>query len=352
MENTNPKISIIVPVYNVESYLPQCLESLIAQTYANIQILCVNDGSTDNSRKIISQYAERDSRICCLDKKNGGLSSARNYAHAYVEGDYIMYLDSDDWIEENTCALAISQAVLHDADVVFWNYIRELGSISKPRRIFGDEKILFANQEAVSKLHRRFLGLYQEELRHPENANSMDTAWGKLYRSDIILENQIEYIDTKMIGTEDALFNLYVFGYVNSAVYIPECLNHYRRDNGTSLTKTYKRELKIQWDRLHGYMRDYIVDNHLGSDYVQALDNRIALSIIGLGMNIVRSGSDVHKISEVRKIISSEEYRNASKKLSLQYFPLHWKLFFWCAKYRLSAATYLLLWCIRKLKGN
>lgn len=300
----------------MESYLPQCLESLIAQTYANIQILCVNDGSTDNSRKIISQYAERDSRICCLDKKNGGLSSARNYAHAYVEGDYIMYLDSDDWIEDDTCALAISQAMLHDADVVFWNYIRELGSISKPKRIFGDELILFANQEAVSKLHRRFLGLYQEELCHPENANSMDTAWGKLYRSSIILENQIEYIDTKMIGTEDALFNLYVFGYVNSAVYIPVCLNHYRRDNGTSLTKTYKQELKIQWDRLHAYMRDYIVDNHLGSDCMQALDNRIALSIIGLGMNVLRAGDGVNKLREIRAIINAPDYKQACNTFS------------------------------------
>lgn len=353
MEHINPKISIIVPIYNVERYLPQCLDSLLAQTYTNIQILCVNDGCTDHSREIIREYEEKDSRVCCLDKANGGVSSARNHAHSYVDGEYIMYMDSDDWIEANTCELAIEQVLIHDADVVFWNYVRENGTLSKPKRIFGNEKTVFPDKESVSKLHRRFLGLYREELRHPENANALDTTWGKLYRASIILDNHIEYVDTKIVGTgEDALFNLYVFGNVETAVYMPECLNHYRRDNGTSLTKTYKRELKTQWDRLHTYMREYIADNQLGSDYMEALDNRISLSIIGLGMNIVRSGNDVCKIKEVKKIISDEEYRNASKALSLKYFPLHWKVFFWCAKHRCAVATYALLWCIRKLKGN
>lgn len=350
--NLNPKVSIIVPIYNVEKYLSQCLDSLIRQTYPNIQILCVNDGSPDGSREIVQKYAEMDERIVCIDKPNGGLSSARNHAHAYVDGEYIMYLDSDDWIEPNTCELAVHEAVTHEADVVCWNYVREIGAVSKPKIILGEERIIFSQKSDVAKLHRRFLGLYKEELRHPENANSLDTAWGKLYSADIILNNHIEFVDTKIIGTEDALFNLYVFGFINKVVYIPECLNHYRRDNETSLTKTYKKDLQQQWIKLHNYMRNYVDEKDLDESYSVALNNRISLSIIGLGLNIVRAGNEIRKINEIKSIISDKSYKKASKDLMLAYFPFHWKLFFWGAKHGMAMLTYCLLCCIRKMKGN
>lgn len=352
MKKSEPKISIIIPVYNTEKYLAQCLDSVINQTYSNIQILCVNDGSTDRSREIVNKYSKLDGRIVCLDKENGGLSSARNYAHTYVEGDYIMYLDSDDWLETDTCEIAVYQAVEQNADVVCWNYIREIGDTSRPKIIMGNEKIVFLKKEVESKLHRRFLGLYKEELRCPENANSFDTAWGKLYRASIILDNNIEYVDTKQIGTEDALFNLYVFGYVRSAVYIPDCLNHYRRDNGTSLTKTYKRSLKKQWDNLHGYMAEYIAKEGLDSTYTEALNNRICLSIIGLGMNVLRAGDEVNRLREIKTIINSPTYKKACQSLELRYFPIHWKVFFWLAKHQCVLGIYFMLECIRKMKGN
>ena len=92
------KVSIIVPIYNVEQYLAKCIESLIQQTYKNIEILLVNDGSKDNSEKIMQQYAEKDERIVCLNKVNGGLSDARNYGLKYATGEYCLFIDSDDWL--------------------------------------------------------------------------------------------------------------------------------------------------------------------------------------------------------------------------------------------------------------
>ena len=92
-------ISVIVPVYNVENYLGKCLDSLINQTYKDIEIICINDGSTDNSLNILREYEQMDSRIIIIDQKNGGLSNARNIGLKEAAGEYIMFVDSDDWID-------------------------------------------------------------------------------------------------------------------------------------------------------------------------------------------------------------------------------------------------------------
>lgn len=348
----DPKVSIIIPVYNVEAYLPQCLDSVVNQTYKNLEIICVNDGATDNSLSILESYASQDDRIKVVSKNNGGLSSARNEGHRYVTGQYMMYLDSDDWMDLTTCEIAVRKAQKENADVVFWNYIREFDTYSKPKKIFEDTEIVFDSTEELQALQRRFIGLYGEELKRPENADSIVTAWGKLYRSDIILNNKIEFVDTKIIGTEDALFNLYVFGHVQKAVYLTECLNHYRKLNISSLTKTYKSGLKAQWDNLHNYMGQYIEANHCDDTFYMALQNRISLSVIGLGMNALRGDSVLHKMRIVKGIICDTDYRNAVNHLELKYFPMHWRIFFLFAKCKCALGVYLLLACIKKLKGS
>src|SRR5690606_34296031 len=98
-----PKISIIVPVFNVASFLRQCVDSLLAQSFANIEVILVNDGSTDASGEICDEYAKKDLRICVIHQQNAGVSVARNKGLACSIGDYVLYLDSDDWIEPNTC---------------------------------------------------------------------------------------------------------------------------------------------------------------------------------------------------------------------------------------------------------
>jgi glycosyltransferase involved in cell wall biosynthesis len=96
-----PKISVIIPVYNVEKYLARCLDSVIAQTFSDIEIVCINDGSTDNSADILSEYATRDSRIRIVSQENAGLSIARNVGLEHISGQYVCFIDSDDWVDEN-----------------------------------------------------------------------------------------------------------------------------------------------------------------------------------------------------------------------------------------------------------
>ena len=110
-------VSVIIPVYNVEKYLERCIDSIINQTYENIEIICVNDGSTDKSGEILEHYAEKDSRIVVIHKKNGGLSSARNAAFPYVHGRYVYFVDADDWIESNALKECVSP-ITDDVDIV------------------------------------------------------------------------------------------------------------------------------------------------------------------------------------------------------------------------------------------
>ena len=117
------KVSIIVPIYNVEQYLAKCIESLIHQTYENIEVLLVNDGSKDNSEKIMQEYAEKDQRIVCLNKVNGGLSDARNYGLKYATGQYCLFIDSDDWLAEHAVEACVNKVNQTGAEVVAFDMI-------------------------------------------------------------------------------------------------------------------------------------------------------------------------------------------------------------------------------------
>ncbi|MCR4819797.1 MAG: glycosyltransferase [Elusimicrobiales bacterium] len=125
MNTVKGLLSVIVPVYKVEKYLKRCLDSLAAQTYRNIEIILVDDGSPDRCPEICEERADADNRFRCIHQKNKGLSGARNTGIADARGEYIAFLDSDDWIEPGTYDTAISEALKHDADVLQWNAIDE-----------------------------------------------------------------------------------------------------------------------------------------------------------------------------------------------------------------------------------
>lgn len=120
-----PKVSIIIPVYNTESYLCQCLDSVTGQTLKDIEIICVDDGSSDGSLQILEQYAQKDARIRILHKENGGLVSARKAGAEIASGQYIGYVDSDDWVEPNMYEVLYEQAVSEKAELVSSGYVRE-----------------------------------------------------------------------------------------------------------------------------------------------------------------------------------------------------------------------------------
>lgn len=339
-----PLISIIIPVYNAERYLMQCLDSVINQTYQNLEIICVDDGSEDSSLTILQQYANKDARVRILEKKNAGVSGARNDGLACAQGGNIMFVDADDWIEPETCEKAIHGMLAYDADIVMWSYVSETENRSSLKVIF-PQTTVFEKKEVRTKLHRRFVGAIGEELTHPELVDSLCPVWGKLYKRSLIEKSGAKFVDLAEIGSyEDGFFNLEVFGEANKAVYLAEYAYHYRRDTSTSVTSGYNPRLFSQWQRLYDRMESYIQANHLGETYQAALENRVALGILGLGLNIAASAQPITgKVKDIHTIISQERYRKAYKNLDFQYFPIHWKLFYRFARMRFSLGVFVLL---------
>ena len=339
-------ISIIVPVYNVESYLSQCLDSLINQTYHDLEIICVNDGSTDGSLKILNQYQVIDNRIRILSQKNQGLSGARNTGIIQAKGEWIMFVDSDDWLDVECCEKIIEK-ISDKMELCIFSYINEFGNKVTPKLIFEDKLTAFIENGDVDALYARLIGLRDKELAYPEKLDSLSTAWGKLYKASIIKEHQIEFISTKEIGTEDLLFNVYYFRWIRSALYIPDTFYHYRKNNVISLTRLYKPNLVTQWTRLFRYIEDWI--EPLGrKDLETALSNRKALCLIGLGLNIVFSNKSLkEKYNLIDDLVSLDWYRKAIKGLPLSHFPIHWKIFYFSAKKRIISLLLLMLYYMK-----
>lgn len=349
-----PKISIIIPIYNAENYLSQCLSSVCEQTYKNLEIICINGNSTDKSGEILQKYQRKDARIHIIEKINEGVSLSRNVGLQKATGEYVMFVDADDWIEKKTCNLAMDEAVKHNADVVMWSYMREFGDNSLPKKILEQNYYVYDTEKIKKELHRRYIGLLGKELAHVETADSLCPVWGKLYRRDIIEKNDIQFIDIRKIGTyEDGLFNLFFMQYAKKAIYVQQYWYHYRKDNQTSITAKYKPDLYEQWQYLFSYMENYIKQNNFGPEYSEALQNRICLSVLGQGLNLMESNlSPKKKINKIKKMFSTQRYRVAFKQLTLEYFPIHWKFFYGCAKYQFATGVYILLVIITKRIGT
>ncbi len=349
-----PKISIIVPCYNAQDYISKCVDSIINQTYKYIEIILIDDGSSDNTKRIIENYATKDKRIIVISKDNGGISETRNLGIQKAEGKYLMFIDNDDWIDHNTCELALLEIEKNDADVLMWSYIREYTGKSIKKIIYKEDKIIFDKSDVLNKLYRHQIGLYKEELSQPENTDALSPVWTKLYKASLIKDNNISFYNSTIIGpSEDGLFNLEIFNHAKKVVYISKYFYHYLKINSGSYTKNYKANLHSQWNEVFKLIETNIQKNNLSDDFYEAFNNKKCLSIIGLGLNVCQSDkNNFKKIKELKSIISSSDYRLAYKKLSLKYFPLHWKLFFLSAKMNFATGLYVQLLVIKKIIGR
>lgn len=205
-----PKVSIIVPVYNVERYVEKCLQTLINQTLKDIEIIVVNDGSTDNSRNIINEYAGKfPNLIKCYDKENGGLSDARNYGMQFASGDYIAFLDSDDYVELDMYEKMYNKVIEENSDMVECDFIWEY-----PDKKVIDTGIVYDNKKDMITYARV-------------------VAWNKLVKREVIEKAKVEY--PKGLRYEDIEFFYKMVPFYNKVSFVKEPLVHYiQRDSSIS----------------------------------------------------------------------------------------------------------------------
>lgn len=230
-------VSIVVPVYNAHKYLYRCVKSITDQTYKNLEIILVDDGSHDNSPKLCDKWAEKDSRIKAVHQKNMGAGIARNTGLNNATGEYILFVDSDDYLSETAVDECVSNAKEHNSDAVIF-----------AQTIFHDDK-----SDRVIKLTAPKEEFEREAVRNellPKMFTyGMDigiSVWAKMFKLNIIAENNIRFLSEREYYSEDALFVLEYFSKINKATVINKNMYFYY-SNDNSLSKTYQedREKKL-----------------------------------------------------------------------------------------------------------
>lgn len=349
MRICDPKISVIIPVYNAEKYLAQCLDSVINQTYTDLEIICVIDGSPDNSLKICREFAEKDGRIKVIDKENGGTHTARNKGLQMARGEYVMFMDPDDWLDLDTLECLAEKIEKHNLDVIRFNYIREFAdSHVKKQNTFLKETV-YSGEECFTLL-RQTVGLIGGELEHPENLNYLASVCFNAYRRKLITDNKIEFFNIREIGTfSDGLFNIALFQYVKSFLFLDKGFYHYRKTNSQSATSNYRENFPEKQSLLFRKIEEALKDCFT-EDMKKALSNRIAIGTMELCLNALISKKPFsEKLNEIKSVLKDDVHKKAISSLEMKYLPLKWKVYFGFMKIRNAYLVYFLTYVIRKL---
>lgn len=219
-----PALSIIIPIYNAENYLHSCVNSILSQSYQDFELLLINDGSTDHSGEICNKYADGSPFIHVFHKVNGGVSSARNLGIKHAQGDYIIFVDSDDWLEANALSILMQQN--NNADLTFFGsaFHPEEGDtiLYKPERHFYDQ--FYEVQSGMLNL-----------IINPLHPDYLGFTWNKIFKSAIIKREQICFIES-LSYREDEIFTLQYAAFCSSLATLPDILYHYRLSD-TGLTR-------------------------------------------------------------------------------------------------------------------
>ena len=255
-----PKVSVVIPVYNAEKYLRPCMDSICAQTMREIEILCVDDGSTDSSVEILKEYAEKDSRVRILRQKNAGAGAARNYGLREARGEFLSFLDSDDFFEPDMLEEACKGIEQYQADFVVFEsdqYYMDKNEYIKNPWVLRKKEIPpympFKHRELAGNVFKTFVGW----------------AWDKLYRRSFVLEHNLWFQEQRT--SNDLLFVFSALVLAKRIAIVEKVLIHQRRGGKESLSVTREKSWHCFYDALIALRRrlqDEDIYWELEQDYI------------------------------------------------------------------------------------
>ena len=256
------KISVIVPVYNAEKYLSRCIDSILNQTYKDFELILINDGSKDKSIDILRKYENIDNRIKVIDNSNNGVSKTRNIGIRLAQGEYIQFIDSDDFIDENMFEYNINTVEQENADIVMTGFYLDIESkkgIDTALQTF-EKSISIGAKDIARNLINRLNGTY---INSPVN---------KLYKKSIIVDNNILMNENIDLG-EDLIFNLEYMKYCQSVVFSDKCYYHYCMKAEDNLTARFREDkldiMKILYDKC----KEFLVYSNTEKDFLKELNS-------------------------------------------------------------------------------
>lgn len=297
------KISILVPVYNVEKYLPKCIESLSSQTFKDLEIICLNDGSTDNSFVVLKSFAKKNKRVKIINKHNSGYGDTLNRGIALAKGEYIGIVEPDDFVEPDMFENLYLLAKKHDADVVKCNYYEfrnGKNTIKKNYQKNDSDKII--NQQELNKI------LYDGP-----------AIWAGIYKKEFLEKENISFLKTPGASYQDTSFNFKTLVSAKKIVLTDKAYLHYRRDNENSSVKSNKKIYAV--NKEYSETEKYLKNKNLWEEYKYIFQ---AVKFAGYHWNLLRlSGNDLRRyIMNMR-----DEFKDAKAKqlLKKENFPKnHW----------------------------
>lgn len=323
-----PKVSIIVPIYNVEKYLAQCVDSLRNQTLQDLEIILVDDESPDKCPQMCDEYARQDNRIKVVHKKNGGLGFARNSGLDVATGEYVAFCDSDDFVSPDMMEKLYTTAVKYGADEVRSGTIFYCDG-QKSLRHDVRETTVFRGADEVKRFVFDLLGPRPREAR---DVKYMMSVWLALHSRRVIEEHHVRFTSERQTLSEDLVFDLDLFPWMDCVVYVPDCYYHYRM-NPQSLTHSFSLEKYRNFAVFFDCVRERLDAHYPADEYRLHL---LRLKFLYLRGAISGAASSAGNSQERRDFLSTilhdELWDDLFKEYPYHQLPLKKCLYFLVAK--------------------
>ena len=310
-------VSVIVPVYKVEKYLNECIESIVCQTYKNLEIILVDDGSPDNCPKICEEWAKKDNRIKVIHKQNGGLMAAWMDGVKSSKGQYICFVDSDDYVENNFVERLYFALINNDADVCACNYSEIVDGNKEYLNYIKSEQLIETNKDVENLV---LLFNLNNETSTPH------CRWNKIYKREMILDS-FEFLDTSINMGEDLNLSFYIFGTSKKCAVIQDYLYCYRKlnDSMSHISKNYW----VSYEKLlHQLLKINESKNMNMEQFIYSM------YYIRYVIASLRHCFKFNKKEDVNYIVNCEITKTAVTKMKPR--KIKHKLFIWALKHKIT----------------
>lgn len=313
-----PTVSVIVPVYNSEKYLAKCIDSILSQTLRNLEIILVDDGSTDGSPAICDNYSCQDARVICIHQENAGAAAARNKGLKAATGKFIAFVDSDDWIDQNMYETMVRAAESQDCDLTICDCMKELPT----------ESHLYTHELPGGYYDREtMLSQYFPQLLMPDSMEYPVTIsnWLLLIRREIILENNLSFPE-RMRFSEDLLFGSEAGYFSQSMMYLKGYAPYHYRQNPTSVTHTAYKDKWTLFLELYFQIKERF-GGKIDFDFAPQVQ-RCLLFFVYMAMNQLLTARIPLKqfFIESGRILDNPEVREALGNIKIIQLRISWKL--------------------------
>ena len=328
-----PILSIIIPVYNVENFLHEGINSVLNQKVKDIEIICIDDASTDNSLKILKEFAEKDSRFVIIEcKNNNGVSKARNIGIQQAQGDYIAFFDPDDILMEDIYSNLINHIITNNVDIAMCGF-----------KTFPDNKTIIPQFSTKPTSPLNFVKVNKQI----HTRNDFCFPWRFLFKKTHIKKNKLKFNENIYIGS-DTIFNFSSIMTANKIALIPEALYLYRTNNNNSIVKTkYKpkmeESLQLQIEEKKRLIKKHNIDQYtpFTKDMSEDIVKRYTLMLFN---NLRNNPNELDKIKGISRILNMPMIKDAMKYVGFRNIFSSWKeyIFYLAMKFKLAHIVYKL----------